>query len=196
MKILMLLALFIGSAQASIVGMSSHPYELNQHIFRSELATGFSSGNGTGLEVSYLGTPIDSLNIDAGFAVSSGDQENRLFAGATYEIFPDYESQPKISAKAFIDRNKFEDDTVYGLGFAPIASKGLNMGSLEVFPYASLPLKINREGSYTELASSLGFGMTAPITNNSERSVTANFETNINMRNSYTGVALGIGIAL
>lgn len=151
-----------------------------------------------GLEVSYLTNPLEDFNFELGAGFTDGDRNSRMFAATTYELFPDFGNQPRVSIKGYIERNQFFNDiTQNAVGVAPILSKGFAFNELEFFPFVALPIQFNRESSeYSEMATSFSFGATAPISTTRQRTINANFETNINLVNSFTGVALGVGVTL
>ena len=87
-----------------------------------------------------------SIQWEAGVGLGSGERTTRLFAGIDYEVFPDYQNQPKFSVKAGL-----ENASEFGvrrniLGISPTVSKGFEANGKEFFPFFSLPVGISLDG--------------------------------------------------
>lgn len=185
-------------AIASVVGLSTHPFTMNKRVITTEFDTYLSSGAGMGITAKYFQRFDSKLNVEAGVGVSDGDRSNRLFTGADYEIFPDYGRQPRVSAKAILESASFNGDRVNTVGIAPTVSKGFAVYGNEMFPFMALPMSVGLntdEGTY-ETSTALAMGITGRLPIQGYDDLIGNIETNVNLRNSYTAIVMGVSMPL
>lgn len=185
-------------AYATTVGLSTHPFTMNKRVITTEFNSYLSTGSGMGITAKYFQRVDGKLNFDAGFGVTDGDRANRIFAGADYEIFPDYGRQPRVSAKALIETADFDGDRINTFGVAPTLSKGFSFWGKEAFPFLAVPLNVSLntdEGTY-ETSTALAAGITGRIPLNGYENLVGNLETNVNLRNSYTAIVMGVSMPL
>ncbi len=196
--LVVLFAMIIGSAMAYDIGVSAHPFTLQSQVINTEIDYAASNGTGTGVGVRYFRRFSSNINFDAGLGVNSGERENRIFTGLDYQIFPDYGNQPRISVKGLYSYSTEFEQNVHRIGFAPVISKGLNVYGEEVFPFVSLPLQIglNSDSNKYQTINTLAFGATAKLPVNGYDKLLVNFETQINFRNSFNAVSLGISLPI
>lgn len=192
-------ATFVGSnAYAYGTGISTFPLEQDKKIISAEFTGIVSSGGGVGMQARYTQKLTDLSSIDAGLGISGGERSARLFAGYDYELFPDYESQPRTSIKAFIENSKEFGSRRNIIGLAPTISKGFVFWGQEAFPYLSLPYGISLDGkdnSYNTTFSA-NLGITGIIPKDEigfDRNITANAEAIFDLKDSYTGFYIGFG---
>lgn len=194
------LSLGLGSSAAFAygTGISTFPLQEDKKILSTEVTGIVSNGGGIGLQARYTQKLNQQSVIDAGLGISGGERSARLFAGYDYELFPDYDTQPRTSIKAFIENSKEFGTRRNILGVAPSISKGFVFWGKEAFPYLSVPYGISLDGkrnSYeTTVSANLGISGVIPsdylIVN---KAVTANAEIIINLKDSYSGVFVGFG---
>jgi len=193
---LIVFGLFLsGIAQASIVGVSTHPLEGGSHLINTEFISDFGNEDSYGVQAKYLHQLSSRLNLDAGFRVLKSDFSSLLLSG-TYELFPDYEYQPQISLKAFYEFENFSSGNRNHLGLAPILGKGFSFWGVPAFPYVSAPIgvRLDNDSSETQLVSSVVLGVSGKIPYENLSKVIANLETNLNLKNSSSSVALGVSV--
>lgn len=194
------LSLGLGSSAAFGYGMgiSTFPLEQDKKLLSAEVTGIVSNGGGVGLQARYTQKLNEVSSVDAGLGISGGERSARLFAGYDYEIFPDYDIQPRTSVKAFIENSKEFGTRRNILGIAPTISKGFSVYGQETFPYLSLPYGISLDGkknSYqTTLSANIGFSTVIPSEHSmTSKPVTANAEAIISLKDSFSGVFVGFG---
>ena len=195
---LLLMTLVVGQAFGNTVGLSTHPFSMKKNALSAGIDNYFSNGEGTGFSARYLRRINQSLNVDAGFGFTDGDRSSRFFAGADYEIIPDYGRQPRVSIKGLLENTDFDGDTVNSIGFAPTISKGFSFWGEEGYPFLSLPYRIhlNDDTGEYETAIGLTLGMTGNLPIDDFRNLIGNIEATIDIDNNYSALVLGIGYAL
>lgn len=182
-------------AMAYGTGISTYPLEADDKFISAE-ATGItSSGGGFGMQARFTQKINEKATVDAGLGIGGGERSGRLFAGYDHEIIPDYESQPRISLKAFVENSKEFNARRNILGIAPSFSKGFSFWGKEAFPYISLPYGISLDGSTNSYQST--FSANLGITGNlpaewSTKQLTANAELIAGLKNSFSGLFVGI----
>lgn len=196
----MTLSLGLGSSAAFGYGMgiSTFPLAEDKKVLSTEVTGIVSDGGGIGLQARYTQKLTESSAVDAGLGISGGERSARLFAGYDYELFPDYDMQPRTSIKAFVENSKEFGTRRNILGIAPSVSKGFSFWGKEAFPYLSLPYGISLDGtknSYqTTLSANLGISGIIPAeylaTN---KALTANAEVIIGLKDSFSGLFVGFG---
>lgn len=183
-------------AHAYGTGISSFPLEVETKLISAEFTGITSAGGGIGMQARYTQKLTENGTIDAGLGISGGERSARLFAGYDYELFPDYENQPKTSIKAFVENSKEFTSRRNIMGIAPTVSKGFSFWGKEAFPYLSLPYGISLDGknnSYqTTLSANIGVSGLIPADIGPDKQLTANAEAIVSLKNSFSGVFLGV----
>jgi hypothetical protein len=203
-NILMALLLVLsGRVWAYGVGLSAYPMTQAQKMVSAEATAIFSdteenSDGGVGMQVRYSHKFSPRLLADAGVGLASGDRSSRLFVGADYELYPDYMKQPRVSLKGTIERAKENGEGRSLLTLAPIVSKGFSFWGHEAFPFASLPVGLSLEGSSNTYQSMIGgtLGIMGRLPIQAMQHLTANFEINFDLKDSYNGIFFGVGYPL
>ncbi len=176
-------------------GISTFPLSVDEKFISAE-ATGItSSGGGFGMQARFTQKLNEKSSADAGLGISGGERSARLFAGYDYELFPDYESQPRFSVKAFLENSKEFGIRRNILGIAPTVSKGFSFWGREAYPYLSLPYGISLNGSQNSYQSTLSanIGINAHLPREwSSKQLTANAELNLGLKNSFSGIFAGV----
>ncbi len=190
--------LFTTSVFAYGVGQITHPLERNGHIVSGEFTGIMSNGSGVGIQGRYTRRIKDKLRVDGGVGLGAGDRSFRLFTGASYELYPDYAKQPKVDIKAGFEIGSEFGNTVTTLSITPIASKGLNLWGLEGYPFVALPVGVglNGDNKTYETVYSLAAGWTGKLPIKQLDKFTASVEMNLGLKDSYTGMFLGLAYPL
>ena len=193
--------IFVGQAFGYGTGISTFPLEVDKKVLSAEATGIVSTGGGVGLQARYTQKLSEASTIDAGLGISGGERSARLFAGYDYEIFPDYDIQPRTSIKAFVENSKEFGTRRNIIGFAPSLSKGFAFWGHEAFPYVSLPYGISLDGkrnSYnTTLSANVGIsGIVASEYLDTKRPITGNVEAIVGLKDSFSGVFVGFGYPL
>lgn len=194
------LSLGLGSSAAFGYGMgiSTFPLSEDKKVLSAEVTGIVSNGGGVGLQARYTQKLTEASSVDAGLGISGGERSARLFAGYDYELFPDYDVQPRTSIKAFLENSKEFGTRRNIIGLAPTVSKGFSFWGNEAFPYLSLPYGISLDGKRnqyeTTLSANIGISGVIPseyaMTN---KPITANAEAIIGLKDSFSGVFVGFG---
>lgn len=194
------LSVGLGSSAAFGYGMgiSTFPLEQDKKVLSAEVTGIVSDGGGLGLQARYTQKLNEVSAVDAGLGISGGERSARLFAGYDYQLFPDYDTQPRTSIKAFIENSKEFGTRKNILGIAPTVSKGLSFWGNEAFPYLSLPYGISLDGKRNQYQTtfSANIGISGVISSDylaTNRPVTANAEMIIGIKDSFTAVFFGLG---
>ena len=193
------LAMTVGLSQkahAYGTGLSSFPLEVETKLLSAEFTGITSTGGGIGMQARYTQKLSEKGTIDAGLGISGGERSARLFAGYDYELFPDYENQPRTSLKAFIENSKEFGVRRNILGVAPTVSKGFSFWGKEAFPYISIPYGISLDGgsnSYkTTMSANIGISGVIPADIGPDKQLTANAEAIVGLKDSFSGVFIGV----
>lgn len=192
------MALLSSKAFAYGTGYSTFPLMADKKLVSAEFTGITSTGGGVGAQVRYSQKLNSALLIDAGIGISGGERTNRIFAGADYELFPDYMNQPRISVKtSFANANEF-DVRRNILSVAPTVSKGFSFWGEEAFPFISLPvgLSLDSDSKTYESVISLGLGVTGHIPLDGYRHLTGVFEGIIGVKDSYSGLFAGVSFPI
>ena len=180
------------------VGFSTYPLMVDGKMVGAEM-TGITSGNGgVGVQARYTQRLTQSVTLDAGAGLSGGDRSNRIFAGADYEIFPDYMNQPRISVKTTWTNAEEFDSRRNILSVAPTISKGFSFWGKEGYPFLSLPVALNLDSDTKQYESMIGanFGILGNIPIDGFRNIIGKVEGMIDIKDSYTGVFLGLSFPI
>lgn len=194
------LTLTLGSSVAFGYGMgiSTFPLEQDKKVLSAEVTGIVSDGGGLGLQARYTQKLNEASSVDAGLGISGGERSARLFAGYDYQLFPDYDTQPRTSLKAFVENSKEFGTRKNILGIAPTLSKGLSFWGNEAFPYISLPygISLDSKRNQYETTFSANIGISGVIASDyltTSRPVTANAEMIVGIKDSFTAVFFGFG---
>lgn len=195
-KLLMLATLALSSSNlwAYGVGVSTYPLMTDKKLVTAEMTGITSTGGGMGLQARYSQKMNSALLLDAGVGLGAGDRSNRIFAGADYEIFPDYMNQPRFSIKTSLANAREFEKRRNILSTAPILSKGFSFWGEEAFPFIAVPVGLSLEsGSKTyETLVAVSLGVTGNLPIEGYRHLAANIEGTINVKDSYSGIFMGI----
>lgn len=195
---LLLLALVTLSVSATTVGLSTHPFAVENKVITTEFNNYTSAGTGMGLTAKFYERVNQTLNYDVGFSVAEGIRSNRFLAGADYELFPDYGRQPRVSLKGIFESMDFDGDRINSVGIAPTISKGFSFWGKEAFPFLALPYRVslnNDENTY-ETSTAVAVGITGRLDIGGTDKVVGNIETNFNLENSYSAIVMGLSVPL
>jgi hypothetical protein len=179
-------------------GQSTYPLMEKKHIVSTEITGITSTGGGIGFQGRYTRKMNKQLVLDAGLGLSGGDRSNRVFAGADWEIFPDYMNQPRVSLKTSLENAKESKYRRNVLTVAPTVSKGLSFWGEEAYPFLSLPLGVQliNETKQYETVANLNLGVIGKLPLQGYRKFTASAEVTVDVKDSYTGVFLGLSYPL
>ncbi|MFZ4712674.1 MAG: hypothetical protein ACOYL6_03075 [Bacteriovoracaceae bacterium] len=201
-KIIALLCTLISSQVfAYSMGVSTHPFEVDKKVITTE-ATGTmatNAGSGAGIQARYYQRLTQEMHVDGGFGVSSSTATARtLFVGSDYMFFPEYQNQPRISLKGMLSNTKERELSRNNLGMAPTVSKGFVIQGQEIYPFLALPMGISLDNKNNQYkgTSALSFGATGNIPVDGFQKLTANLEANINLKNTYSSVFMGVSYPL
>jgi hypothetical protein len=187
--------LFATNAFAYGTGISTFPLEVDKKFISAEVTGVTSAGGGMGLQTRFTSKLNEKSTIDAGLGIAGGERSARLFAGFDYEIFPDYQSQPRFSLKTFVENSKEFNVRRNIMGVAPTFSKGFSFWGNEAFPYAALPVALSLNGranTYTTTVSAnLGVSGILPVQTGTKK-LTANAEAIVGLKDSYSGLFMGV----
>ncbi len=180
------------------VGYSSFPLMTDKKIVSTELSGILSAGGGLGVQARYSQKINRAFLVDAGLGVSGGQRNMRAFAGVDYELYPDYKKQPKISVKATMEYANEFSLPHNKISLIPTVSKGLSFWGHEGFPYVALPiglsLELQNKTYETEMNLSMGISGKLPLKNYNH--LTANAEAVMSLKDSYSGLFLGVSYPL
>jgi hypothetical protein len=183
MKFLSLLIFVIcTSAQASVVGITTHPLSAEARALSLETTGYFNQRHemGVGLRYTHGMQQGQLLDIMAG-----GAQHSRGFtfgAGMDFEILQDEGSQPRVSIKPFYQQQKFEGNKSSVIGAAPSLRKSVDILGTILNPFIAVPLGVQVDSSDDEFVyyASLSFGASLAIPNTDEK-LLVSLEGNKNM---------------
>jgi len=175
-------------------GISSYPLPAKTQALSVEVTNVMSNGSGTGFQGRYSNKLNEKLLVDGGVGFSTGQRSRRAFAAADYEIFPDYKSQPKVSARPFIEAANEYDSRRTILGAAPVVSKGFSVSDKELFGHISLPvgLNLNSANQQYQFVSNVAFGVSGQLPIEGYKNLIGHLEANINLKNSFSGFFTGV----
>jgi hypothetical protein len=189
------IAIGSGKAQAYGTGISTYPLQSDDKFISAEATGIVSNGGGMGMQARFTQKINEKATVDAGLGISGGERSARLFAGYDHEIIPDYESQPRLSVKAFVENSKEFNVRRNILGFAPTISKGFSFWGKEAFPYLAIPYGISLDGTKNSYQSTISanLGVTGNLPAEwSSKQLTANAELNLGLKNSFSGLFIGV----
>lgn len=199
-KLLTLISLLFSTHLWAIwgTGWSTYPMLIDNKFLSTEVTGDLSNNGGVGLQGRYIQKLNRATVLDGGIGFSGGERSGRVFAGLDYEIFPDYQAQPRISVKATFENSREFNLRKNKIGMNPIVSKGFNFWGKEAYPYLSAPMGISLDNgtqSYDTFMK-VSAGITGKIPYGPLSHLTANLEGTINVKNSYSGVFLGLSFPI
>lgn len=180
------------------MGVSSYPMLTGKKLISSEFTGITSTGGGIGLQARYTQKLSKKVIIDGGIGISGGEHANRFFVGTDLEIFPDYSKQPKVSIRTDLELANEFDVSRTKLGLAPTVSKGFSFWGREAFPYLSLPVGISLDGDTQTYQSTVtaNLGINGNLPFESFKHLQSNAELQLNIKDSYTSIIIGLSYAL
>lgn len=198
--LLALVALTPSLSFAYGIGYASYPLQEKKLLLSPEFTALLSEGAGAGIQGRVSFKPNQPFMVEGGFGAGTGDHSVRLFTGADYEIFPDYEKQPRISIKGFLEHAREFKKSINIIGIAPTVSKGFNFWGHEAFPYFSLPFALGLHDStktyHSRVNMSLGITGKIPQEIQGAQQWVGNIETTVSLKDSYGGFFLSLGYPL
>ena len=178
------------------VGQSTHPMSINQKFIATEFTGIFSNGTGVGLQARYTQRLNNKIKLDGGLGMGGGERSSRLFVGADYEIFPDYNKQPRVSMKLGYENASEFGNRINSFSVTPTVSKGFNFWGKEGYPFVALPIAVGLNSGNQTYETSFGLtgGWTGkvPVDIKHLRKMTASLEMNLGLKDTYTGVFMGL----
>lgn len=180
------------------VGYSTYPMMPGDKMVSTEFTGIVSSGGGVGMQARYTQNLNKETVVDAGLGISGGERTSRFFAGLDYELFPDYENQPRISLKTSLVNAKEFDNRFNIIAVAPTFSKGFSFWGQEAYPYVSVPfgVRLNDDIKSYNTTMNLSVGANSRLPFEGYHNLTANIEATVDIKDSWTGVFLGVSYPL
>lgn len=194
-KILSLLLLAIpGLSFGFGTGVSTYPIMLDKKFISGEFTGITSTGGGVGVQGRYTQRLNRKTIFDAGIGMSGGERTSRVFAGADFEIYPDYQRQPRVSVKTTLSNSKDFDVRRNTFGVAPTVSKGFSFWGHEAYPFVSVPynVSLDSDSKTYETSANLNVGITGALPFEGYKHLTGTLEASVKIKDSYTGVFMGI----
>ncbi len=175
-------------------GISTYPLMLQKRYISAEFTGITSAGGGVGLQGRYTQKINDSIIWDIGLGMGGGERTSRVFAAADFELFPDYQRQPRVSIKINLENSKDFDVRKNSIGFAPTFSKGFLFWGKEAYPFISVPynISLNSLGNTYQTNANFNVGVTGNLPIEGYKHLTATLEGTIKIKDSYSGIFLGI----
>lgn len=184
----------VSGAFAAGTGYSTYPLSMEKSLIGAEFTGVTSNGGGIGVQGRFTQRVNSKFNYDAGIGISGGERSSRIFAGADYELFPDYENQPKVSLKTTLQNSKDFDRRLNTVSVAPTISKGFSFWGEEAFPFIALPYAINLDSKtstyHTSFNVNVGIAGKLPI--EGYNNLIGMVEATIDIKDSYTGIFAGV----
>lgn len=125
------LALPIGSLLAAGTGQTVYPLKENEKMIAAEFLGVVQEEGGIGLQGRYTQKLVEKLNFDFGLSVSGGERSSSFFVGGEYEIFPDYEYQPRFSVRSFYENLKLGGERRHQFKISPTVSKQFDFWDIQ-----------------------------------------------------------------
>lgn len=189
--------IFSGNLLAETIGYSTSPLSTNKKLITGGFTGDLSSNGGVGFEGRFTHKMNELANYDIGLGISGGSRSAKIFAGYDYELFPDYQNQPRVSTKFIFENLKINEERQNRLSVAPTLSKGISVSGHELFPFIALPvgLALNNNNTYdTSFAANVGATGQLPFEGYQE--VKGNIETSFNITGGFTTILLGVTYSL
>ena len=187
--------LMSSAAQAYGIGLSSFPLAAKTRMVSAEATGIVSHGAGAGIQARYTQNLNVGTTLDLGVGLSSGERSKRIFAGMDYELFPDYERQPRASIKATIANANEFGQTHNIFTIAPTFSKGFSFWGREGFPYLAVPygVSLNSDRNTYVTTLDLAVGANAPMKFiEGYEKLIGNIEITAGLKNSFTAIFMGV----
>ena len=178
----------------SVTGYSNYPLNKRDKLIGIEATGVTSEGGGIGLQSRFTYKPSRKIVLDMGLGTSTGERDGRIFANTEYEIYPDYIRQPKFSLQVGLQNNNEYNVRKTKLLFSPILSKGFSIRNQEIFPFLAVPTGIALENDSKTYQSfmNINAGLTGKLPFRGYEHLLGTIEGSINLRNSYSGILIGI----
>lgn len=197
MKILLALCIATVSSlsMAATVGVSTHPFVSTDQAITTEFNSFHDYGSGIGITGRYFKSLNENVNLDVGIGIATEDRPVSLFAAADYMLYPDYNNQPRISIKSGIESVQIEDERWNIIGAAPTISKSIVVNGYELFPFASIPLRLglNSDTEEYKIFPEFSFGTTAGGFSIGEyNNLIGSFEVGFDLSNGGSSVTAGL----
>lgn len=192
--VLILLFVFSLPAWSYGTGYSSFPLMKQAKLISAEMTGITSDDGGIGMQGRYTQKVTPEMTIDGGIGMSGGDRDSRIFVGADYEMFPDYEYQPRISIKAGFENAKEFKTRNNIISVSPTISKGLVVRGHEIYPYFSVPLaiRLNSDSKQYSTTINASAGATTQLPFEGYRKWMASLEATVDVKDSFTGFFAGL----
>jgi hypothetical protein len=192
--IALIFLMLAGSVWAYGIGSSSLPMPADKKIVSTEASGIVTKGGGVGLQVRYNQKLNQNMLFDVGAGVSGGNFANRIFTGLDYELYPDYENQPRISVKGSYENAKEFTLRKNVFTVSPTVSKGASFWGREGFPYIALPLALELQSKTKTYQTTvqLNAGINAPLPIQGFEKLIGHAEGFLSVRNSFSGMLVGV----
>lgn len=179
-------------------GYVTYPLMPEKRIVSTEFTGIASNGGGIGLQGRFTQRVNEKLIVDAGLGMAGGERDSRFFVGADYEIFPDYMKQPRFSTKVTYTNAKEFDVRRNIFSIAPTVSKGFSFWGNEAYPFFSLPVGVNLNGSSKTYESQINanMGITGNLPFEGYKNLMGTVETTIDIKDSFTAFFVGVSYPL
>jgi hypothetical protein len=181
----LLVLMNVSSAFAQLIGQNTMRMADQDKAFFAETGGYLNRGAGMGAQFRFLARTTEMTKFDVVAGAFDGRRTSRIFIGFEQELFESF------SVKEFIGNDNQFGESFYSAGFAPIAHFPAILGSVEFFPYVSLPLKMVMNSntnvySWTTIAA---FGLNAPLNLDWHASA----EGNVDLSGGASSVMMGVG---
>ena len=192
--------LFVASSNVWAYGTGYSTYPMMEHkkLLSAEMTAITSSGGGVGVQGRYTDKITDRSVVDAGLGLGAGKRSARAFVGYDYELFPDYEKQPRVSLKTTLENAREFSSARNVVSLAPTVSKGFNFWGQEAYPYVSLPFGVSLQGRNKtyETIFNAAVGATTKLPIDGYEHLLASAEASIDLKDSFTAIFLGVTFPL
>lgn len=180
------------------VGTSVYPLQENQKIISAQFGGVFTDNGGFGLTASYLQKLSPKWDLEAGMGYTGGDRGFTLYGGGDYELYPDYDKQPRVSLKGWYQYSDEFDTSINRFYASPIVSKSMLFWGNEAFPYASIPtgVNLNYDNKQYSLFSSLVMGISGNVPWEKMKNIVMTVEGKLNITGAYSGINFGFSYPL
>ncbi len=190
--------LMIFNVYANEVGWSVYPLQENQKIITAQFGGVFTGSGGFGMTASYLQKLSPKWDVEAGAGYTGGDSGFTIYGSGNYELFPDYEKQPKLSIKGWYQYSDENGESVNRFYASPLVSKSTLLWGHQVFPYAAIPtgVNLNYDNKNYSLFSALALGISGNIPFEKMKNMLMLLEAKLNITGAYSGLSLGLSYPL
>ncbi|MCO4793177.1 MAG: hypothetical protein KC493_05675 [Bacteriovoracaceae bacterium] len=175
-------------------GVSTYPIMLDKKFISGEFTGVTSNGGGVGVQGRYTQRLNNKVVVDGGIGMAGGQRTSKVFAGADFELYPDYQRQPRVSLKTTLMNSKEFTVRRNSIGFSPTVSKGFSFWGHEAYPFVALPYKVSLDSDSKtyETQANINMGITGNLPFNGYRHLTGTLEASVKLKDSYTGFFMGI----